>query len=292
MSKKNEKKDNYLKVFLFIGGCLILASISFPFIVNHFFSDWAKSGTFGDTFGALNALFSGLAFTGVIVTILIQRTELKNQRLELSLQRTEMRETRKEFLLNRTTTLVYNQLDRFDKALNEFKFNHNGKEYVGNEAITFLDDNKEMVYKPYDKPEEEYRQEMKESIIKLLKLYSPNKKEIEKFAHNAYNSVSVLKRIIFKTHLEIEDLNELKNLFFVNIGFINMGVLECISDVAVNELEYLTAEDHVENNLEVGELIRANIFLKSIKEFYHLRLTKENFSEHKSKWEESVGGNK
>src|SRR5690606_8539543 len=134
MSNKNAKKDNYLKVFLLIGIGLTLASIAFPFIVHHFFSDWAKSGTFGDTFGALNALFSGLAFTGVIVTILIQRTELKNQRLELSLQRTEMRETRKEFLLNRTTTLVYNQLDRFDKALKEFKFNHNDKEYIGNEA--------------------------------------------------------------------------------------------------------------------------------------------------------------
>lgn len=292
MSKKSEKKDNYLKVFLLIGIGLTLASIAFPFIVNHFFSDWEKSGTFGDTFGALNALFSGLAFTGVIVTILIQRTELKNQRLELSLQRTEMRETRKEFLLNRTTTLVYNQLDRFDKALKEFKFNHKGKEYIGNEAITFLDDNKETVYKPYDKPEDEYRQEMKASLIKLIQLYSPNRKEIENFAHNAYNSVSVLKRLIFKTQLEVDQLNELKNLFYVNIGFINMGVIECISNVANNELEYLAIEDYDENNIEVGELMRANIFLKSIKEFYDLRLTEENFDEHKSKWQESVGVNK
>lgn len=287
----NEKKDNYLKVFFIIGIGLILTSIAFPFVVNYFFSDWTKSGTFGDTFGALNALFSGLAFTGVIVTILIQRAELKNQRLELSLQRNEMRETRKEFLLNRTTTLVYNQLERFDKAIKEFKFIHDGKEYIGNEAIIFLHDNKETVYNPIDKPEDVYREEMKGSVIKLIKLYSPNRKEIEKFAHIAYNSVSVLKRLIFKTQLEIDQLNELKNLFYVNIGFINMGVIECISDVSKNEVEYLKAEDHIENDIEIGELMRANIFLKPIKEFYDLRLTEENFEEHKSIWQKSVGAN-
>jgi len=46
-------------------------------------------GTYGDMFGAVNALFSGLAFAGIILTILLQRKEL-------SLQREELKETRKE----------------------------------------------------------------------------------------------------------------------------------------------------------------------------------------------------
>jgi len=33
-------------------------------------------GPFGDMFGAVNALFSGLAFAGIIVAILMQRQEL------------------------------------------------------------------------------------------------------------------------------------------------------------------------------------------------------------------------
>ncbi len=37
-------------------------------------------GTFGDMFGSVNALFSGLAFAGIIVTILLQRKELALQR--------------------------------------------------------------------------------------------------------------------------------------------------------------------------------------------------------------------
>ena len=41
-------------------------------------------GPFGDMFGAVNSLFSGLAFAGIIVAILMQRQELKLQREELA----------------------------------------------------------------------------------------------------------------------------------------------------------------------------------------------------------------
>jgi hypothetical protein len=46
-------------------------------------------GVFGDQFGAINALFSGLAFTGVIVTLLLQRREIKNQSASLQRQQFE-----------------------------------------------------------------------------------------------------------------------------------------------------------------------------------------------------------
>lgn len=49
-----------------------------------------QRGTFGDMFGSVNALFSGLALAGIVLTILLQRKELK-------LQREELRDTRKEF---------------------------------------------------------------------------------------------------------------------------------------------------------------------------------------------------
>ena len=49
-----------------------------------------KPGVFGDMFGAVNALFSGLAFAGIIVAILMQRRDLEIQREELRLQREEL----------------------------------------------------------------------------------------------------------------------------------------------------------------------------------------------------------
>lgn len=47
-------------------------------------------GTFGDMFGAVNALFSGLAFATLIYTAWMQRDELALQREELAATRTEL----------------------------------------------------------------------------------------------------------------------------------------------------------------------------------------------------------
>jgi hypothetical protein len=74
------------------------------------FEDWlvnrlpdsATRGQYGDQFGALNALFSGLAFAGLIYAVLMQREELALQREELQLTRKEMRRQRRE--LNRSAS--------------------------------------------------------------------------------------------------------------------------------------------------------------------------------------------
>lgn len=58
--------------------------------------DENERGTFGDQFGAVNALSSGLAFAGLIYTIILQRHDLKLQRRDLRLQREELALTRKE----------------------------------------------------------------------------------------------------------------------------------------------------------------------------------------------------
>ena len=52
--------------------------------------DWPTRGQFGDVFGAVNALFSGLAFAGLIYTVFLQREELSLQRKELELTRQEL----------------------------------------------------------------------------------------------------------------------------------------------------------------------------------------------------------
>lgn len=52
-----------------------------------------QRGQFGDMFGAVNALFSGLAMAGVIYAVLLQQNELALQRQELRAQRQEMSRT-------------------------------------------------------------------------------------------------------------------------------------------------------------------------------------------------------
>ena len=72
---------------------LWLVNLGTPWI---FGPDWQTRGQVGDSFGSINALFSGLAFAALIVTIWMQRHELALQREELALQREEMAKSRAE----------------------------------------------------------------------------------------------------------------------------------------------------------------------------------------------------
>ena len=83
MSSDLDKKINYLRVFFVI--CLLIfgISIGYFFAVNLLTSNFEDRGTFGDMFGALNAIFSGFAFAGVIITIIMQMKELELTRNEL-----------------------------------------------------------------------------------------------------------------------------------------------------------------------------------------------------------------
>lgn len=44
---------------------------------------WDQRGTFGDLFGAVNALFSALAFAALIYTIILQRETIEQNRQEI-----------------------------------------------------------------------------------------------------------------------------------------------------------------------------------------------------------------
>lgn len=52
--------------------------------------DLSGAGTFGDSFGALNTLFSGLAFAGIIISIVLQSKELRETREELKGQKLQL----------------------------------------------------------------------------------------------------------------------------------------------------------------------------------------------------------
>jgi len=99
----------------------------------------------GDSFGAVNALFSGFALAGIILTILMQREELKLQRNELKLTREEMQLTREEFITQNTTlskqqfeNTYFQMITLFQNITNQTKINESGLIYEGREAIDFV----------------------------------------------------------------------------------------------------------------------------------------------------------
>lgn len=80
-------------------GVLVIAVLSFLFVAGFWvwtFNEWENqvpqtTRTYGDLFDGLNAFFSGLAFAGIIVTIILQSKELALQRQELSETKAELK---------------------------------------------------------------------------------------------------------------------------------------------------------------------------------------------------------
>lgn len=98
-----DKKDSGFIWTAVIAAIIIVAAW---FITLFVLKDKPYRGTFGDMFGSINALFSGFAFLGIILTILLQRKELALQRQELKDTREELKRTanaqeKSELALNR-----------------------------------------------------------------------------------------------------------------------------------------------------------------------------------------------
>lgn len=105
--------------------------------------DITEKGLFGDMFGASNALFTGLSFTGVIIAILLQRQELKLQRNELELTREEMKLTKMEFnQQNETLTkqqfenTFFQMLSMLHTNIRSINISLNGNNVSGNQIFT------------------------------------------------------------------------------------------------------------------------------------------------------------
>lgn len=134
-SKDATKK--YLIIWILLAVFIIIATIYYPDIFLTKFSSLERRGMHGDSYGALNALFSGLAFTGLIIAIFLQRKELQLQREELddtrvvfkeqlSVMKIQSFESSFQFLLSNQRTLIQ-EMDTSAKTrstqtiFNEFK---------------------------------------------------------------------------------------------------------------------------------------------------------------------------
>lgn len=76
-----------------VAGVLSIQALA-GWIIFSQFNGWEVRGQFGDMFGAVNAVFSGLAFAGVLLALYMQRKELSLQRKELKLTRDELKGSR------------------------------------------------------------------------------------------------------------------------------------------------------------------------------------------------------
>jgi len=93
------------------------------------YDNTAGRGTFGDMFGAVNALFSGLAFAGIIIALFFQKKELELQRGELAQTREELKGQKEQLKIQNTVfreqafqTMFFQMLSFHNEIVNSMVF--------------------------------------------------------------------------------------------------------------------------------------------------------------------------
>lgn len=138
-------KENKILIFGSLFALILISSIiGFNYLYLFNYTTEAR-GTFGDMFGLSNALFSGLAFAGLIITILLQRNEIKLQRedleitrQELKLNTKELKETKETFALQRFENTFFKLLELQNTITTNIQFQSTNKKYQGREVFIIL----------------------------------------------------------------------------------------------------------------------------------------------------------
>lgn len=100
-----------LHAFSVATAIIVLVWLSTWLLVPIWYGEPKGAGEAGDMFGLVTSLFSGLAFAGLISTLLMQRQEL-------ALQRDELTATRREFAQQRFESTLFSILDLFVSHIN------------------------------------------------------------------------------------------------------------------------------------------------------------------------------
>ncbi len=87
------KSSNHKHTLWILVSLVIFTWVLSGIVIYYVSPNWSDRGTIGDMFGAVNALFSGLAFVGLIYTILIQREEIQMNREEIEMNRKELKKS-------------------------------------------------------------------------------------------------------------------------------------------------------------------------------------------------------
>lgn len=178
-------------IWLF-GGVIGLFSVYFLLSVSlGSFGDSATTGPFGDSFGPLTSLFSGLAFSGLIYTVLLQRQELK-------LQRCELQDGRKEFVYNRHIDLVYRETVDLNGLGCSIDYQFDEESYSLLEALSIIDSRDDVLFKGF----------VRNNELNLCRFY-------KKMWISLSQVRAVVNQDICSNTLETNDLEKIEHLFVV-----------------------------------------------------------------------------
>lgn len=276
------KNGNYLFWLIGIGSLIFMGLVLYEnyMYAIHLGSD--KQGIFGDMFGASNALFTGLSFTGVIIAILLQRQELKLQRKELELTREEMKLTRLEFNQQNETLTKQQFENTFFQMISMYRDNTEkmsadiqGKQSEGkalfhafskklNEDINYF--MKKRFNKNNDNAEDKFfdsleTEKLKLTINEVVTIYERRYKSLEDEFIKYFSTITIILKLVDQANIN-------DKFFYISIlksHFTKYETLvvfyQTISQDPKNEFRKLVDRYSIVNDLEVKLIMNPNHFL-------------------------------
>lgn len=205
-----------------------------------------KAGVFGDSFGILTSLFSALAFTGMIITILLQKEEL-------GLQRKELADTRQEIAAQKEILRTQSFNDNFYRLLDYYKDNlsqvvvldkENNQQITGVSALKYLLDKfseKQQEYKHYYNPHD----------AQLMKVFEYHLfMDVQQILMKQGRYLRTLQSLL---SLVEERLDDDKNLYW--------NIIE--SQLTVHEVKYIFYHTLINSDEGLGRLVKCSGLIES-----------------------------
>ncbi len=271
------------KYALISGGLILLVLFSvvlYSFIVINILEiQMYEPGEFGDSFGMLTALFSGLAFAGLIITLIMQGDELKAQREELKLTRETLKSQKDEMQAQNKTlakhgfeNTFFKLLEFLEVCIKDIRYSDlnfpsslaTGRDAMGSLYNTFY--NEYLSNKPDKYKDLEFKKECKnkDGTSKAYNnFYNKNEGNLGQYYRVLYNILKLVKRelpvtkdALFYTNLVRAKLSKYELLLI----FYN-----CLSPLGAKKMTPLVKEYKILKHLDKSLLPKEH--LKLFKKF-------------------------
>lgn len=247
----------FIVLFIWFIYPFLLTFLSQKFPIFNLSNSWESFGTFGDTYGALNTLFSGLAFAVLILSLMLQRKELQEQRKELEAQRYEIKEsniiadaqreiTKQQAILIKQQIndakiqsfyqLLFKYLDEKNRKLQTLTLGNNSKisgTFILEMFISYFENDFNAKYKSIDQIDNSLPENFNEDILDSVE-------SAHHAINNQFKSSEYFEYIYFildfiKKHEELNVLNDAIKTF---IAFQSIDEMYCMLLIA-SENEFL-----------------------------------------------------
>jgi len=206
-----------------------------------------KAAYFGESLGSFSALFSGLAFIGVLYTMFLQRDELKRQN--------------KEFETNRVTNIVFKQLNYINDTIENISFTsydekNNMEYYFGKKGFIQLNISVKKLLREMNKDIYTAIDNSAHPYYKISKLMIENQIEVGMLLKSLETGSEIVALALNNSIIDTNEKKEIQQLYWDNFDSL-------IKDfVSVFKKEILIIESKLPIHLD-----RAKKSISNINEF-------------------------